>query len=84
MNTIYKSIRGIILHDRISVRKNILDDIINALDGFDPGLVMNSANWRCWVAMLDLYTCKYCRDTHGKIISMDEIIYDEPPIHDRC
>jgi hypothetical protein len=84
VNHIYKNIRATIILDVPSVRKSILDDIINAPDGFDPGLVMDSANWRCWIAVLDLYTCKYCRDTHGKVFAMDEIIYDEPPIHDRC
>lgn len=84
MNHIYKNISATIILDVPSVRKSILDDIINAPDGFDPGLVMDSANWRCWIAVLDLYTCKYCRDTHGKVFAMDEIIYDEPPIHDRC
>lgn len=84
MEYIYKSIRGSILLNSASVGKSILDDIINALDGFVPGLVMDSANWRCWIAVLDLYTCMYCRGTHGKVFAMDEIIYDEPPVHTRC
>lgn len=46
VNHIYKNIKGTIILDVPSVRKSILDDIINALDGFDPGLVMDSTNWR--------------------------------------
>ena len=84
MNRIYKKIKGVIFPGCPILRKSILDDIINALDGFDPGLVMNSANWRCWIAIRDLYTCKYCRDTHGKVFGIDEVIYDEPPVHQRC
>ena len=70
MNHIYKNIKGTIILDVPFARKSILDDIINALDGFAPGLVIDSANWRCWIAVLDLYTCKYCRDTHGKVFGM--------------
>lgn len=84
MNQIYKRIRGVVFSNRPLLRKSILDDIINTLDGFDPGLVMNSANWRCWVAIRDLYTCKYCRDTPGKVFGIDEVIHDEPPVHQRC
>ena len=45
---------------------------------------MNSAKWRCWIAVRDLYTCKYCRDSHGKVFGIDEPIYDKSPVHERC
>ena len=84
MKYIYKKICGTIYPGCSMLRKSILDDIINALDGFDPGMIMNSAKWRCWIAVRDLYTCKYCRDSHGKVFGIDEPIYDKPPVHERC
>ena len=84
MKYIYKKICSTIYPGCSMLRKSILDDIINALDGFDPGMIMNSAKWRCWIAVRDLYTCKYCRDSHGKVFGIDEPIYDKPPVHERC
>ena len=84
MEYCFKVFTGIVLHDRPPTQKSILDDIINALDGFDPGIVTNSANWKSWVAVLDLYTCKFCRESHGKVFGIDEIIHEEPPVHERC
>ena len=84
MKYIYQKICGTIYLGCSMLRKSLLDDIINALDGFDPGMIMNSAKWRCWIAVRDLYTCKYCRDSHGKVFGIDEPIYDKPPVHERC
>lgn len=84
MSHIYKIIRGTILHKHQTARKSILDDIINALDGFDPGIVRNSTNWKCWVAIIDLRTCLFCRVTHGKVFAIDEMIHPKPPVHDFC
>ena len=37
-----------------TIQKAVIDDIINAVDGFEPGITMSSANWKHWVAQLDL------------------------------
>ena len=38
-------------------QKNFLDDIINALDGFEPKLTSYSIRWLNWIAEQDLRTC---------------------------
>lgn len=68
----------------VKVKKSLLDDILNALDGFEPGLTSYSTHWLNWIAELDLRTCLSCRQLHGKIFSSEEIIYEEPPLHMRC
>ena len=35
---------------------------------------MQSKNYKNWIAILDLKTCKPCRRTHGQIYEMDEIV----------
>lgn len=37
-----------------------------------------------WISELDLRTCLHCRQLHGKIFSVDDIIFEEPPLHERC
>ena len=82
--------RGVVLSERRSERssfglqKSLLDDIINAIDDFEPGMRSYSTRWRNWIAELDLRTCLRCRNLHGKIFDADEMIYEEPPLHDRC
>ena len=66
-----------------SFQKAFIDDIINAVDGFVPGITMTSANWKHWIAQLDLYTCKHCRKLHGQVYSADELVLEGPPVHDR-
>ena len=66
------------------LQKSIVDDIINAVDGFEPGVKTRSAKWKNWLAELDLYKCIECRRLHGKILSEDEFIPVRPPLHDRC
>ena len=72
MYKIYK--RGYILNDlngtqtdsnlaagnKMRVQKNIFDDIINAIDGFEPGMRSYSTRWRNWIAELDLRTYLPC------------------------
>lgn len=29
-------------------------------------------------------TCLRCKNLHGKVFDADEMIYEEPPLHDRC
>ena len=93
---IYK--RGYILNDlngtqtdsnlaagnKMRVQKNIFDDIINAIDGFELTMTTYSVKWKNWIAQLDLKTCIDCRRLHGKIFPTDEVLYVEPPLHDFC
>lgn len=90
MYTVRKT--GYILNEEIcmpyktefDIRKNILDDIINFFDGFEPGMSTSSNRWKNWKATLDLSTCHYCRSMHGQLYAADEIIYDVPPAHPNC
>lgn len=43
-----------------------------------------SEKWKNWVAILDLKTCRDCRENHGKIYSKNEIVRRPPPIHLYC
>lgn len=79
-----KQTTGQIIPCKTTVQKALIDDIINAVDGFVPGITMTSANWKHWIAQLDLYTCKHCRKLHGQVYSADEIVLEGPPVHDRC
>ena len=63
-----KHMVGQIIPQATTIQKAVIDDIINAVDGFEPGITMSSANWKHWVAQLDLYTCKYCKKCMGKYI----------------
>ena len=45
---------------------------------------MRSKNYKNWIAILDLKTCKPCRRTHGQIYEMDEIVLVQPPLHRNC
>ena len=45
---------------------------------------MQSKNYKNWIAILDLKTCKPCRRTHGQIYEIDEIIPVQPPLHWFC
>ena len=66
------------------VQKNLLDDILNALDGFEPQFTSYSICWVNWISELDLRTCLHCRQLHGQIFSVDDIIFEEPLLHERC
>ena len=82
-----KHMVGQIIPQATTIQKAVIDDIINAVDGFEPGITMSSANWKHWVAQLDLCTCKYCRKMHGQVYSVETILLegvDGPPVHDRC
>ena len=90
-NVMYKVIKtGVIIREKteknrlINLQKSIMDDIINAIDGFEPGIKTRSTKWKNWFAELDLYTCITCRLLHGKVFGVDEIIFKKPPLHDRC
>lgn len=66
------------------IQKNLLDDIMNALDGFEPGMTTYSTRWKSWITILDLKTCLMCRKLHGKIFGTDDFVSYEPPLHDHC
>lgn len=46
--------------------------------------MVNSNNWKTWVAHLDFYTCARCRTNHGKIFHIDEKVLHAPPLHENC
>ena len=79
-----KQIKGYILLNEAISNKALIDDIINATDGFEVTMFTYSTKWRNWIAILDLKTCRFCRKMHGKIFGADEIIYEEPPVHNNC
>ncbi len=43
-----------------------------------------STNYKNWIAILDLKTCIECRKRHGKIYKIDEVVEQEPPLHNNC
>ena len=43
-----------------------------------------SKKWKMWRAVLDVKTCKDCREKHGKIYKMSEIVKPRPPLHINC
>lgn len=53
------------------------------LDTFDP-LTTQSTHWKHWVSQLDLKTCLTCKDNHGKIYEVNEILDEQPPVHPNC
>ena len=66
------------------MQKALIDVIINAMDGFEVTMFTYSTKWKNWIAILDLKTCVYCRKMHGKVFGEDEILYEDPPIHENC
>lgn len=80
----HKRMKGyILLNDCIS-NKSLIDDIVNAVDGFEVTMFTYSTRWRNWIAILDLKTCRFCHKMHGKIFGANERIYEEPPVHENC
>lgn len=82
-----KHMVGQIIPQSSTIQKAVIDDIINAEDEFEPGITMSSANWKKWIAQLDLYTCKHCRKMHEQVYSAGTILWegvDGPPVYDRC
>jgi hypothetical protein len=41
-----KHMVGQIIPQPTTIQKAVVDDIINAVDGFEPGITMSSANWK--------------------------------------
>lgn len=37
-----------------------------------------------WKSVLDIFTCLNCRENHGKIYSINEDVFPEPPLHPNC
>ena len=44
---------------------------------------VQSKNYKTWVAVMDGRTCLLCKKLNGKIYSVNETPYPEPPIHER-
>ena len=44
---------------------------------------VQSKNYKTWVAVMDGRTCIECKNLNGKIYSIYEIPYPQPPIHER-
>ena len=52
-------------------------------DKWEPNFA-NSSNYKNWIAMLDLKTCRTCRNMHGKIWLINQKPENEPPVHPNC
>ena len=52
-------------------------------DTFKP-ITGISNRYKTWVAHIDLKTCPFCREYHGKIFETNEIPLHEPPVHPNC
>lgn len=44
----------------------------------------DSTDYKNWISTLSLTTCPFCREQHGKVYNVYEILEIEPPVHDRC
>lgn len=53
------------------------------LDTYEPSTV-ESVNYKNRRAILDLRSCLKCRSLHGKIYKINDIVFDEPPLHAHC
>ena len=53
------------------------------LDFYSPP-TQESRNYKIWIAVLDIKTCRKCRDCHGQIYQMDEVPDLELPLHFHC
>lgn len=51
--------------------------------GWNPEFA-ESQNYKFWKAILDIKTCKPCRDNHGKIWLVAEKAKEKPPLHPNC
>ncbi len=52
-------------------------------DVFQPPC-FESTNWKNWIAVIDEKTCVICREHHGKIYPIGEILQLQPPVHIHC
>lgn len=43
-----------------------------------------SSDYKNWIAVWDLKTCIECKNLHGKIYHIEEILEIEPPLHESC
>ncbi len=80
---IFKSIHGYVLLEKV-MQKSLLDDILNAIDGFDVRMITSSTNWKNWMAIIDIKTCRYCKRMHGKVYAVEDIEFEQPPAHENC
>jgi len=47
-------------------------------------LTRSSYNWKHWISVLSITTCKTCADNHGKIFALDEDTTKYIPVHLFC
>lgn len=82
---IVKMVTGYILQtDKLAVQKALIDDIINAVDGFDPQMSSRSSKWKNWISKKDLFTCGYCAKMHGCIFEINDPLTFLHPAHMNC
>ena len=43
-----------------------------------------SSKWKMWKSIIDVNRCLNCREKHGKIYNIGEIVYPKPPLHPNC
>ena len=43
-----------------------------------------SSKWKMWKSVNDFKMCLNCREKHGKIYGIDEIVYPAPPLQPNC
>lgn len=55
----------------------------NLDDNYDPP-TMESKNWKQWVTHMSDTTCMDCENRDGKIYSVYDIDFEEPPLHPHC
>lgn len=53
------------------------------MDNFKP-VYQESANYKNWLATIDERTCFICRNNHGRIFQINEVIQLSPPVHKKC
>ena len=47
-------------------------------------IIRNSQNWKHWVAIRDNKICILCKEKHGTIYAINEVVNPSPPLHFRC
>lgn len=67
----------------VITEKDAISIIKGLLDTYDPPTV-ESENWKHWVTHITPTTCDRCRDLNGKIYFINDIDFEEPPLHPNC
>ena len=67
----------------VITEKNTISVIKGLLDTYNPPTT-ESENWKHWVTHISLTTCGECKSLNGKIYSIEDIDFEEPPLHQYC